>query len=99
MTRILVEVDADLADLIPGFLDNRRADVRRLREALDADDRDSLRRIGHSLKGVGGGYGFDTITDLGLDIESAAIGGDLPAARAHVDALADYLQQVDVVFR
>ena len=36
MEKIMVTVDADLAELIPGFLENRNRDVRQLLEGSSA---------------------------------------------------------------
>ncbi|MEQ8662945.1 MAG: Hpt domain-containing protein [Gammaproteobacteria bacterium] len=96
--RIKVLVEVELEDLVPGFLENRRKDVVRLTALLAAADHDAIRKIGHSLKGVGGGYGFDPITDLGAVIEKAALEGDDTTIRDACGQLADYLDRVDVVF-
>jgi HPt (histidine-containing phosphotransfer) domain-containing protein len=95
--RIAIRVDPDIADLIPGFLDNRRTDVGRLRVLLGQDDFTEIRRIGHSMKGAGGGYGFDAITDLGAEIEMAALRGDVAAIEQLTGALDDYLARIDVI--
>jgi hypothetical protein len=94
---IRVRVDPELASLIPGFLDNRRHDVVLLLEVLNRADFQTARILGHSMKGSGGGYGFDGITDIGGDIEVAAINNDPIAIRTHVDALALYLTRVEIV--
>jgi HPt (histidine-containing phosphotransfer) domain-containing protein len=95
---IPVTVDRDLEELIPGFLARRRDDVRKLREALDAHDVESVRVTGHSMKGTGGGYGFDGLSEIGASIESAAKGGDLDAARGGLERLVDYLERVEIHF-
>lgn len=94
---ISVPVNPDLLDLIPGFLANRRADARALREALQAGDLEATDRLGHSLKGVGGGYGFHDITRLGAEIESASRAGDAAAVQRAVRELDDYLRRVEPV--
>lgn len=96
--RIIVQGDPDLEDLIPGFLNNRQEDVRIIAEALQGGDMDRIRIIGHSMKGAGGGYGFDAITDFGAEIEQAAIANDADGISAATDKLVDYLQRVDVVY-
>lgn len=96
--RIEVRVDPDLEDLVPGFLDNRRKDVSRLEALGAAGDFDGIKRIGHSMKGVGGGYGFDEITNIGAAVEAAAAGGDAAAVAAACARLRDYLERVDVVY-
>jgi HPt (histidine-containing phosphotransfer) domain-containing protein len=96
--KIVVNVDMELEDLIPGFLENRRGDVNRLRSALAEGDFDTIRVLGHSMKGSGGGYGFDAITAIGREIEDAARARDSEAIARCVEQLADYLDRVEVVF-
>jgi hypothetical protein len=96
--KIRVSIDPDLEDLIPGFLGNRRLDVERIRELLACADFDQVRLIGHSMKGSGGGYGFDPITDYGGEIEQAALLKDAAAIQDAVGRLADYLARVEPVF-
>ncbi|MFT4622187.1 MAG: CheY-like chemotaxis protein [Myxococcota bacterium] len=78
-------VDPDIADLVPEFLANRRADVRRIRSHLRAGRLDDIRRIGHSMKGTGTPYGFPELTRLGGALERAAAVGDTPSLRALTD--------------
>ncbi len=95
--RIKVRVDPDLEDLVPGFLENRRKDVGRLTEFLQVPDFTEIRMIGHSMKGAGGGYGFDEITEIGSAIEEAALQEDSEAVQSGIEQLDDYLSRVDVV--
>lgn len=95
--RIPVIIDPDLADLVPGFLNNRRRDVEKLTALLEAGNFIDIRMIGHSMKGAGGGYGFDPITDIGAAIERAALASDSQSIAQGIAQLADYLARVDVV--
>ena len=95
---IRVRVDRELEGLVPRFLGNCRRDLGLLEAAIAKSDLDTTRRIGHSLKGVGGGYGFPEITRLGAAIESAAIAGDARAALAGLSALAAYLDAIEVEY-
>lgn len=95
---IVVAVDPDIGELVPGFLDNRRRDVERLRALVATGSFADVRLIGHSMKGAGGGYGFDRISELGAIIEQAALAAEPTTALAAVDELADYLARVVVVF-
>ena len=96
--KIVVKVDPDLKELIPGFLANRRKDITTLRDALAKGDRAQLQSTGHSLKGVGGGYGFAEMSTIGAEIEAAAKAGNLDAVPGLVDRYAQYLDRVEVVF-
>ena len=95
--RIVVIIDPDLADLVPGFLNNRRRDVDKLTALLANGQFADIRMIGHSMKGAGGGYGFDQITDIGDALERAALAADSKIIQAGIEQLADYLARVDVV--
>ena len=96
-TRYSVEVAGELRELIPRFLANRRLEVGELHAAAARGDLEAARRIGHALKGVGGGYGFDQITLLGIEIErDARAGGGSLAALA--DELGEYLDNVDITY-
>lgn len=96
---IVVAVDAELRPLMPGFLAKRRVEVALLRQAATSGDLAGLRASGHSLKGLGGGYGFDALTDLGRALEECARAGDLEGAASTVEAIADYLRRVEVVYK
>jgi HPt (histidine-containing phosphotransfer) domain-containing protein len=95
--KIRVEIDPDLEDLIPGFLENRAKDIRAIRALVAAGDMERIRIIGHSMKGVGGGYGFDEITHLGARIEKAACAANSNGVIEAVAELEDYLSRVEVV--
>ncbi|MBI2890364.1 MAG: Hpt domain-containing protein [Nitrospirae bacterium] len=95
---IRVTVDPDLEDLVPGFLQNRHKDVEAIRLAVEREDWATLQRLGHSMKGSGGGYGFDSITTLGAGIETAAKARDTSAIERLVSELDSYLDHIEVVF-
>jgi HPt (histidine-containing phosphotransfer) domain-containing protein len=96
--KIIVHVDHDLADLIPGYLSNRKKDIAAINEALEKNDMETVRIIGHSMKGSGGGYGFKTITDIGRMMEKAAIEDCEEDILLQVERLEDYLHQLDIVY-
>jgi hypothetical protein len=50
------------------------------------------------MKGAGGGYGFDTVTDMGSAIEEATKPGNHEEIAAWLNSLAHYLERVEVVY-
>ncbi len=94
---IVVKVDPDLEDLIPMFLDNRRQDVETLTEALAGRDFEKIRFVGHDMKGSGGGYGFQGISDIGNRLEAAAKNSDAETVETCIRELSDYLRRVRVI--
>jgi HPt (histidine-containing phosphotransfer) domain-containing protein len=95
--KIIVHVDPDLADLIPGYLANREKDIAAIHDALKKKDLETVRILGHSMKGSGGGYGFDTITDIGMMLEKAVKEGREEMIHREIVRLEDYLQHVVIV--
>ena len=96
--KIHVEVMKDLEALIPRFLDRRHTEIEAFRAQLAAGDFESLRLGGHSLKGSGGGYGFQQLTSIGGAIEIAAKAKDAAAIAPLLAEYADYMQRVEVTF-
>jgi HPt (histidine-containing phosphotransfer) domain-containing protein len=96
--RIIVHVDPEIADLIPGFLENRRKDTETMEEALTQGDFETIQALGHSMKGAGGSYGFDAITDIGKSLEQAAKDKDAEGIQRSVHELSIYLDHVEVVY-
>lgn len=96
--KIKVVIDSDLEDLIPGFLENRTTDIDKLSAALSENDFQTIQSIGHNLKGLGGGYGFELMSDIGASIESSAKEESVEAISELINQLSDYLKQIDIVF-
>jgi len=94
---ILVHGNPKFADLIPGFLENRRKDVSAMLEALDRGDFETVESLGHGMKGAGGSFGFEAITDIGAALEQAAESADAHASRNWVGELSRYLDRVEIV--
>jgi HPt (histidine-containing phosphotransfer) domain-containing protein len=92
-------IDEAIRELVPRFLANVRREVKAMRQALGATQLDEVRRLGHSLKGSGYGYGFSRLGDLGRTIEAAAAAGE-PAERisARLDEVEEFVNNVRVRF-
>jgi HPt (histidine-containing phosphotransfer) domain-containing protein len=97
--RVTVLVDPDLEELVPGFLDNRRKDAAALARAAETGDGKTVRLLGHRMKGDGGGYGFQEISDIGEALEQAARREDWKVVNEKINALTAFLAHVDVVYR
>jgi HPt (histidine-containing phosphotransfer) domain-containing protein len=96
--KMIVRVDPELADLIPGFLDNRRRDVEFLHEAMKQGDFEVIRTVGHKMRGDGGGYGFQEISEIGAALEQAAKDRNSIEIHRWVKELSNYLERIEVVY-
>ncbi len=95
---ILVEISQDLEAIVPGFLANRRRDLVTIEACLKQGDLNTIRMLGHRMKGDGGGYGFDQISTIGDRLEQAAIAHDSASIAAQVTQLRDFLAKVTVIY-
>jgi len=95
---IVVKLDHRMVDLAPKFLAHCRLTVGEIRAAIESDNFEVPRRIGHSLVGAGGSIGFDEIYLLGAEIERAARAGDREALRKLAERLDSYVARVRPVF-
>jgi len=96
---IVVQIDKDLSDLVPGFLTRKREDARAILAAVEHGDLEAIARLGHKMKGEGGSYGLDAITDIGRNLEQAGKESDFDAARRLGRDLMDFLERIEVVYR
>jgi len=94
----IIRVDGELAEIIPAYLEHRREELARLPALLDAGDFDALRVIGHKLRGSGGGYGLDPLTEIGERMENAAKAKDKTALEAQTAELKEFLESVVIEF-
>jgi len=97
--KIIVYADPDISDLIPGFLENRQKEIKTISEALDKKEFDTIRIIGHSMKGYGAGYGFDELSDIGAALEKAAEKEATQGIQKEFARLETYLRNVQVVYK
>lgn len=86
------DLDPDVRELLPMFLEGRRTDLAALRAA---EGLDVALRIGHQLKGTGATFGLPALGDLGHKLEVAAKAEDPQAVADLVDQLADLLDRID----
>ncbi|MCY7280449.1 MAG: Hpt domain-containing protein, partial [Sphingomonas bacterium] len=84
-----------LAERTPAYLENCRNNVIAINAALDQADFETVIILGHNLRGSGGGFGFQAITDIGAGLEQAADLADLGTSRKWAKELSDYLDRVD----
>lgn len=97
--KIVVEIDPDLKEIVPGFLNNRQRDLITIESCLKQGDLNTIRMLGHRMKGDGGGYGFDQISTIGQCLEEAALARDFANIKEECAHLNDFLARVEVVYR
>ena len=95
---VVVTVDSLFKDVIPSFLDDIRKDIKTMRESLDNGDYEKILLMGHTIKGAGGGYGFDHISEIGKAIEEAAENKDTKEIQKRLKEFSNYIESVEVIY-
>jgi PAS domain S-box-containing protein len=85
------------ADRVPAYLQNCRQNVIAMLDALDRVDFEAVTILAHNMRGSGGAYGFQTITDIGAALEQAAGNADTDASRKCVGELSSYLHSIEAI--
>ncbi len=96
--KILIKVDKDLEDLIPGYLESLNTSSNAIKEAIESSDWSTCQKIGHNLKGSGGSYGFDFVSEMGGNIENAASQRNKEQIQGSIKDLKEYLNRVEVSY-
>jgi CheY-like chemotaxis protein/HPt (histidine-containing phosphotransfer) domain-containing protein len=97
MEPILLRVKSKFADRIPAYLQNCRQNAILMLDALDRGDFEIVTSLGHQMRGSGGMFGFQAITDIGAALGQAAGGADNDASRKWVGELSNYLDSIDAI--
>jgi hypothetical protein len=77
----------------PIFLANRRTDLDQMRSTLAAEDFEGLRKVAHNCKGIGTGYGFPEISEMGAAIVEAARARDGVKSQQFLGRFEEILQE------
>ncbi|MBC8106545.1 MAG: response regulator [Anaerolineae bacterium] len=94
--RSSLQDDADMAEIIGDFVARLPKQVELLSSFVKERNLDELRRAVHQLKGAGGGYGFNEITNVARATESGII-ADEPFEKIarQVEELTNLLRRVE----
>ncbi|MFH7319703.1 ATP-binding protein [Desulfurivibrio sp. D14AmB] len=89
-------VEDFITDLVPDYLRKVADDLNGIETALSRDDWEQVRLLAHTLKGSGGGYGFERLSSLAAELEEAGGEPDKEAAAAALAAMRLYLDRVSL---
>lgn len=86
--------DPDFAELVEFFVESMPERQDAMRTSFGAGDYDSLRVTAHQLKGAGGGYGFDGVSERAALLEQLCSEGGPQEIMAAMQDLLNYLDRV-----
>jgi CheY-like chemotaxis protein len=97
MDTILVRAEPKFADRTPAYLQHCRQNAIAMLDALDRVDFETVTILGHQMRGSGGAYGFQAITDIGAALQEAGESADTDASRKWLGELSSYLDRVESI--
>ena len=89
----MLDIKESIQAYLPQFFRNREQDLTKLKSALDEQDFATIKRIGHSLKGVARPFGFPEMETLGLRLEESAMGHDLKLCAQNISLLEEQVSK------
>ncbi len=81
-----------LEDFYDGFIQDRTAECAQLRDALQKNDFEALRQMGHKWKGFSEPYGFGTLGRLAAQLEEAAKATNATQCQSLLGQCEEYLR-------
>ena len=93
-----VLVDESFADIVPWFLDNRKEDIKKVKDFADVADFEQIQRMGHRWKGTCASYGFQKLSEVGEKLEELSLRKNKDTIVALMDKTSDYLNNLEVVY-
>jgi HPt (histidine-containing phosphotransfer) domain-containing protein len=93
-----VEVDPDIADLVPQFLENRNKDLLSLEELLASKNANDIAQLAHKIKGSAAGYGFTDLSRIAAEMEIAAKDSNFQVIEKLYKDACQYMAEVVVVY-
>ena len=94
--KIIIYVKPEIADLVPGYIVNRKKDVAAMKGFVKEGRFEEIKTMGHKMKGGGKLYSMELVTALGDKIEKAAITMDRGQIEEALAVLEDYFERVEV---
>ncbi len=96
--RIVVQVDEDLEEIMPRYLEIRQKELLELEKAVTEKDFEQIRMLGHKLKGTGAAYGFDELSRLGMLIEDKAVDKDISDVPEYTSKVRHFLDNLEIEY-
>jgi HPt (histidine-containing phosphotransfer) domain-containing protein len=94
-----IEIDPDLRDLVPRYLNRLKFDLEAGRDALRVGNFMALQKLGHNLCGSAGSFGFFALHHIANRLEQAAMAQNHKASGCALDDMHTFTERVKVVFR
>lgn len=97
--KFIIYADPNIEKIMPQFLHAQENALKNLKLALENGDFNKLARLGHTMRGSCGGYGFHLLGELGKAIENAAQSNNINLVEKNIRLMEEHLDSVEVVYK
>jgi len=97
-SKLIIQIDTDLKDIIPEFMMVRAQDVNLLKSYVITQDFDQIIKLGHRMKGSSASYGFIAMSEIGRQLEHAGKIKDINLIKKNIESLENYLLRIEIIF-
>ena len=94
--RKIIHVDQDFAEIVPLFLEDIEQQIVNMQQALENSDFEFITSITHQIKGAGGGYGLDEVSEFSKMIEMASRKKDTDTIKKQLIYFSEYLRDLEI---
>lgn len=95
---MVVRISADLQELIPSMLRNRREEILRLRNYIFQRRYSEAKNVSHALKGVLGSYGFERACEIATMVDANLQEKRYGDARKEADSLSRHINEIEIEY-
>ena len=92
----LVQSDSSYAELVEEFVSGLDDQVHSMWRSLADGQFDTLKSLAYQLKGVGGDYGYQILTEVAASLEQRARHQELQACQTSLEELTSIVSRVAV---
>ncbi|MGE5084681.1 MAG: Hpt domain-containing protein [Bacillota bacterium] len=98
MSKTRVEIDSDLKDLIPQFIENRKKDIDSLQSLVATHDLTAIAALAHKIKGAAAGYGFSDLSSIAAEIEKEAKNNNDASLQKLAQNMRTHFENIEIHF-
>lgn len=86
-----IEIEDEIKDLIPSYLENRRKDLVLLQEGVLKKEISTIKKIAHKIKGTALSYGQEKLDKIAHDLNMAIDSDDWKEIEDTINKMQDLL--------
>ena len=96
--KIHLIIDKELADIFPGFFENRKLDLEKIEKYLTQCNFNQIKFISHQMAGNCGGYGMPHLGLLAAKMEILASNQNINSLQETLQEMKSYFQRIEISY-